>query len=78
SILCWDIWFDSKIQIKENSEPRAGVYRCPACGGDTGDSPLALGVRDEHNTMYSFDDDICGHLFGMFKSVLQQRGLHED
>jgi len=27
---------------KYSAEPRAGVYRCPACGGDTGDSPLTL------------------------------------
>ena len=39
----------SQIEINErkNTEPRAGVYRCPACGGNTGDSPLTLCRNDE-------------------------------
>ena len=32
---------------EKKAEPRAGVYRCPACGGYTGDSPLTLCRNDE-------------------------------
>ena len=38
---------DNKIENEITFEPRAGVYRCPACGEDTGDSPLTLADNDE-------------------------------
>ena len=38
-----------KVNIRKNPQPRAGVYRCPACGGNTGDSPLTFdgGIIDD-------------------------------